>query len=291
MRTGESVTFSYTGNIQTYEVESSGLYEIEVWGGQGGGGAGGGYAKGYKRLKRGTTLYIGVGGQGEASNPWTTHGAYTNAGGFNGGGSGRNAGWYDPDEDNYWTSYRGGYGGGGATHIALVDGVLSTIGYSDFVNNGKGIIIAGGGGGSANDQYRGTSYSGGSGGGTDGGGNSGGTPGASQSSGNAFGQGQNAPSQYRGGGGGGFYGGYAGSGDAPKVAGTGGSGWIGGVPSVEYKGETYAPSMSNGIRTGNGQAKLTKIGGAVVYYGELECTVALGETEIDDIYLGDVELG
>lgn len=283
MKNGESITFSYTGNVQAYTVESSGFYKIEVWGAQGD--ANGGYAVGYKKLRKNQILYIAVGGQGERKSPYTTGGAYTNAGGWNGGGYGQNAG----NSENT-TTYRYGGGGGGATHIALVDGTLASIGYDSFVNQGNGLIVAGGGGGNAADMYRGTSYAGGSGGGTNGG-NAQGGAGGTQTTGNGFGQGGNAPRIYRGGGGGGLYGGYAGYDDAPRCAGGGGSGYVGGVPSIEYKGETYAPSMSNGQRSGNGQAKLTKIGGATVYYGELECSVVLGETEIDDIYLGDKELG
>ena len=284
MDNGETRTYSYTGSVQTFTVPNKGIYKLEVWGAAGD--AAGGYSVGYKQLTKGTVLYIVVGGAGETKSPYTTGGAYTNSGGYNGGGYGQNAG----NSDNT-TTYRYGGGGGGATHIALVTGTLSSIGKTSFVDEGNGLIVAGGGGGSAADMYRGTSYGGGSGGGTSG--NSGGSGGAggTQSSGYAFGQGGNAPRTYRGGGGGGFYGGYAGTDDAPKVAGGGGSGWIGGVPEFTDAGITYSPSTTNGQRSGNGQAVITLVKkSSVVKLGTLDCDVYLGSNQVDSVYIGSIEI-
>ena len=120
-----------TYNIQLY----AGTWTFECWGAQGGGQYGGlgGYAKTTVVVTDKVTIYVVVGSQPGNSN-----------GGFNGGGSS--------------ASYSGlggnciGYGGGGATHVALVDGTLSNI--ED--QKDKVLVVAGGGGGS----YVGTATSG-----------------------------------------------------------------------------------------------------------------------------------
>ena len=75
--------FDYTGSIQTFTVPKDGIYQLEVWGAQGGtatdddlsaNGGYGSYSTGEVELHQGDTLYIVVGGQG----------------GYNGGGSGSN---------------------------------------------------------------------------------------------------------------------------------------------------------------------------------------------------------
>lgn len=112
-----------TYNIQLY----AGTWTFECWGAQGGGQYGGlgGYAKTTVVVTDKVTIYVVVGSQPGNSN-----------GGFNGGGSS--------------ASYSGlggnciGYGGGGATHVALVDGTLSNI----ESQKDKVLVVAGGGGGS-----------------------------------------------------------------------------------------------------------------------------------------------
>lgn len=241
-----SVDFAYTGTVQEYVVPVTGLYKLEVWGGQGNPtythgehtsyGGKGGYSIGYATLKKGTVLYIVCGGQG------TQYGV----GGFNGGGSGKTGN----------ATYCGG--GGGATHIAKVTNLLSEIGKENFDKNG--LIVAGGGGG-AFPYNNGDGY-GGSGGGISGGnGISGWDPaqwigtGGTQTSGYAFGKGgPKYDSAGLGCSGGGYYGGI------PSSAGAGGgSGWIGGVPEITYKGTTYNPSTSNGANAGNGKATISFI--------------------------------
>lgn len=234
-----SVDFAYTGTVQEYVVPVSGLYKLEVWGAyspktDNNKGGYGGYSVGYKKLKKNTVLYIvnGEAGQYKQTSSWIT---LPNA--YNGGGG-------------TYAKY-GTASGGGATHIALVSGTLAEIGKDIF--DQKGLIVAGGGGGGKNS-------SGGSGGGISGGnGGESAATGGTQTSGYAFGQGE--PSIYvstypndRGGGGGGYFGGKAGN-----VCGGGGSGWIGGVPSITYKGTTYNSSTSNGTNNGAGKAKISFI--------------------------------
>lgn len=120
--------FAYTGDIQTYVATKSGKYKLEVWGAQGGGsgqyyGGYGAYATSEINLNKGDKLYIAVGGQGNPSQSGSNV-----PGGYNGGGSFNNT-------NGSFAS------GGGATHIALVTGLLQSIS-QDTV-----IIVAGGGGG------------------------------------------------------------------------------------------------------------------------------------------------
>jgi hypothetical protein len=244
-----SQSFSYTGSVQLYTIPYSGTYKLEVWGAQGGAGsespgAYGGYAYGNIRKNQGDIIYVCIGGKGN------DHSSYTGGlGGYNGGGSGGNS------------SYSvGGGGGGGATHVATTNrGILYN--YSSF--RSEVIIVAGGGGGRAwGSGGTGGGLSGGkSGGWNDGTGNtsSGNSYGGTQSGGYAFGLGQNGRSSTvsvsandvgNGGGGGGWYGGYSyqGTEACSNDSGGGGSGYIGGVTDG---------SMSNGVRSGNGYARIT----------------------------------
>ena len=226
MRKGDVKNFSYRGSIEAYTIETSGLYKLEVWGSHGG------YSVGYKVLKRGTPIYVCCGG----------------------------------------LNYPNGYFG--STHIALVNGTIAGIGKTNF--DRYGLIVAGGGG-----AYWG-SGAWASGGGTNGGNQSRhfdgeygkfgwDVIGASQygggygvqwgtrpilSWGGSFGQGNYL-------GGGGYYGGgtaQLGDGSTDYAGGSGGSGWIGGVPSITFKGITYNPSTQNGYNNdNNGSARLTLV--------------------------------
>lgn len=261
--------FAYTGGMQSVIVPHTALYKFEVWGASGGkNGGNGGYSIGYKKIIKGTTLYICVGGQGgssgEGGTTWLSH----CDGGYNGGGGG-SAG----------VNAMAG-GGGGATHIALVTGTLSEIGKTSFVDNSNGLIVAGGGAGGTDSWYNG--YGGGGGGlsGNNGSGqgnygNSG--SGGTQISGASFGSGSGGSVLWRedvgtyfrqcaGGGGGGLYGGYGGStngisgSDGASYGGGGGSGYIGGTPETSYHGKLYTPVMYNASSSGNGKAKITLVG-------------------------------
>ena len=130
--------YDYTGGEQTFTAPATGTYNLEVWGAQGESytsnfyGGYGGYSSGNISLQQNEKLYVNVGGKGNSLD-----------GGYNGGGSVSNG--------NY------GRAGGGATHIALTTGLLSTLENSDS----KIIVVAGGGGGAAN---RGEGYGDGNGG-------------------------------------------------------------------------------------------------------------------------------
>ena len=235
----EVYEFNYTGNVQTWIVPKTGLYQLEVWGAEGGTsgyGGKGGYAKGFIKLTKGERLYIYVGGQT----------------GWNGGGSGPR-----PDLDS----------GGGATDIRKGGQSLN-----------DRIIVAGGGGGwGGNSSRRGGNGGGlvgedglgtgsnrtlrqGGKGGTQTAGGAGG-PGVTPGEAGSFGQGGSnttpTSSSGAGGGGGGWYGGGAGGSDYPNYndrddgGGGGGSSYIGGVEN----GETQS-----GVNSGNGKARITFLG-------------------------------
>ena len=135
---GKTWNFDYTGGEQMFQVPADGIYKLETWGASGNTPSNlpvencgyGGYAVGNIQLKKDEILYINVGGQGQ-------DGIATIAkGGYNGGGNGKD-----------WSDGRGAGGGGGATHIAKISGILQSIGYTDAVTNQKVCIVAGGGGG------------------------------------------------------------------------------------------------------------------------------------------------
>ena len=141
---------NYQGKEEKFVVPKDGLYKLEVWGAQGGTsntdyqGGYGGYSTGTINLQENTELFINVGGVGSSGNG-------TVSGGYNGGGN--------------VTSTNGNSGsGGGATHIALVSGLLSTL--ESHKSDNQIIIVSGGGGGGAGYYSGYTSYlAGGSGGG------------------------------------------------------------------------------------------------------------------------------
>lgn len=231
--------FNYTGGMQQVTVPA-GIYTLEVWGAQGGAGGGlGGYSKGTVTLTSATTLYIGVGGQGGS-----------NYGGFNGGGSGRE-------------------GGGGATHIATSSGVLSGL----SGNTASILLVAGGGGatGPAAGGAGGGANQAGTAGtdrcGTPGQGGtltSGGSGGSNHGYAGSFGQGGSAggcsySSNGSAGGGGGYYGGGGGGHDCPRYNDYDDSGAGGG--SGYAKNTLTDVTGLTGNRSGNGYAKIVRIGG------------------------------
>ena len=229
-------TFDYTGNIQMYTVPVTGTYKLEVYGAQGRDGGGyGGYSWGNIKLIQGNILYICIGG---ADIYKTFKGFFSPCNTYNGGGIGDAA-------------------GGGATHISTTNrGELKN--FASYQNDV--VIVAGGGGGL---EWAGK---GGDGGGLNGSnGNSteswsatGGTQTAGGTSigpvtlvNGDFGQGgygYNSDIDYGAGGGGGWYGG---GGTSYAGAGGGGSGHLG---TSLITGTT---GMSNGIRFGNGYARIT----------------------------------
>jgi prepilin-type N-terminal cleavage/methylation domain-containing protein len=228
--------FSYTGNYQTFTVPYTGSYQMELWG------AGvssstsvgqnhftnGGYVSGIITLNKGEVYYVYVGGNG-------TYGGYggTSVGGWNGGGGGA------AYSSTTWAAVQGN----GATDIRLVSGS-----WDDMASLKSRIMVAGGGAGPFNRDHATidilhTGYAGGLSGATGGvptgqgyctSGCTGGS-GGTQTSGYAFGEGQDgiarAGGNGNGAGGGGYYGGM--SGDNPSyiwlaAGGGGGSSFISG---------------------------------------------------------------
>ena len=275
----------------TYTVLATGIYKLEAWGAQGGVkiAAGtsttgyGGYSVGNIKLSKGDVLYINVGGAGLT----TSSSNKVLQGGYNGGGKGYS-----------YSDSRGGASGGGATHIATVSGLLSTL--SSSID--KILIVSGGGGGS--DQCcAGYSKVAGSGGGYIGAtgtyGNSIGYGGTQSSGGygtdnskpsgyeGSFGQGGNCTKYDCAGGGGGYYGGAAIIGGGGY--GSGGSGYIGNLQltdkymycydcptSDETDTKTYTTTnvsstpTSNYAKSGSGAAKISFINATkkIIYGGE-----------------------
>ena len=269
------IDYDYTGDEQVYVVPEDGTYKLETWGAQGGSynetyhGGYGGYSSGYITLKKGDKLYINVGGQGKLSS--TSE--------YNGGGSAA------PSESGVVS-----YSGGGATHISMKSGLLSTLSsYLDTI-----LIVSGGGGGTSyeNGPYTGI---GGSGGGyvgsngtnteanwlygqggnqTSGGADGGGKLVNNEKRGNSgvFGQGGNGI-HYSGGGGGGYYGGGA----SNQAGAGGGSGYIGNSKLTNKVMYCYdceesndestktvsttnvsSDATANSAKIGNGHVRITK---------------------------------
>ena len=145
----KTVDFDYTGTEQVFTAPVSGTYKLETWGAQGGTYKDtynvGGYSTGIVTLKSGENLFINVGGAGNTSS------TEKSTGGYNGGGFSYFQ--YGFNNSRFFSS------GGGATHIALISGLLNAL--EDCKE--KILIVSGGGGGSyyVNDELA----SGGSGGG------------------------------------------------------------------------------------------------------------------------------
>ena len=276
----DPTNFDYTGDEQTYNVEKTGLYRLEVWGANPSYGGGyGGYSIGRLSLTEGDELSVVVGGAPTTSRC-----------GYNGGGLGNE----DSNVENTYVS-----GGGGATHIAL-NGEGELYNYEN--SKEKVLIVAGGGGGGTKNNN--ANSAGGSGGGYKG------NPGEGTYHGNggtqtaggikanegatdnhaSFGKGSNADPLYAanqerwyaGGGGGGWYGGSGGSWSivvARAGGGGGGSGYIGNAllktkamycynceESDEESTKTISTTCVNETPTkncakiGNGYARITYIG-------------------------------
>lgn len=247
LKNGDIINCPYSGSIKSINLPK-GTYKLETWGAQGGGPntssySSGGYSYGTYTISGSTTLYLISGGAG----------GY-NTGGYNGGG-GIASGTYT-------------YGGGGATHIGLKSGLLTSFS-SDYTS--KLLLVAGGGGGGR--QNGNNPSAGGVGGGTSGGTGGGDSSylggGATQTAGGAgkqggqtgtFGQGgaagdsRNNSSCFSGAGGGGFYGGGGGgtgSGWFTNYSGSGGggSGYINSSLASASTNQGYTvsnPGSSNG---------------------------------------------
>ena len=286
----ETWTFDFTGSEQTFTVPYRGVYKLEIWGAQGGSvsysgtynGGYGGYSNGSINLTKNEVLYINVGGSGSGGVATSSY-----SGGYNGGGSTNGT----RGTDHYHAS------GGGATHIANVSGILSSL--SSKTSNILIVAGAGGGGYRHTDSEKYSSI-GGSGGGIQGtdsttngsngkqglggyqtaGGKYEGGSGSSSIFG-SFGQGGTPGNSWGSAGGGGFYGGGASNGDvgsSGNSGGGGGSGYIGNsllsdkvmycyncTSSSENATKTISTTCTNSSATenctkqGNGYARITFI--------------------------------
>lgn len=234
----EIFEFNYTGGPQLLNLSPC-IVVLEVYGAQGTvQGGKGGYSKGtyYNEITEDFNVFVG--GQN----------------GYNGGGVGSTCG----------TQFKGG-NGGGATDIRIIDNELSS----------RIIVAGGGGGGHTWEAGSSSSYkyvTGGSGGGLSGG-DGAKAKGGTQTTGYALGQGESGAmtgnsnyQTYSVGGGGGYYGGFKGNcltrsyqpasgfwqnSDSYLSAAGGGSGYL---SPLLVDTET-----TNGLRTGDGYAKITVI--------------------------------
>ena len=131
--------FDYTGNIEDITL-LPGNYKLEVWGAQGGentyGGKGAYVSGNYVVSSTNKTLYVVVGGQGSGNTQGSSE-SNKGLGGYNGGG-------FAPGYASS-SEYGQNFGGGGATHIAEVSGLLASL--SSATNKEKVLMVAGGGGG------------------------------------------------------------------------------------------------------------------------------------------------
>lgn len=228
--------FEYKKSTESFTVPVDGTYTLECWGA---GESQGGKSQGDYQAPKNQVLYICVGGKGSEGDRYQI-----GIGGYNGGGNGGSAVVNDKGQP-----LKRGDGGSGATHICLVDGVLSKL--ETAYKQNRLLMVAGGQGGA---QYP-------KGSGLFGGGTEGGKPtnkagktfdAATQGNGYAFGQGQTGRNgttktqnggEGNGGGGGGLYGGFApkDQGDRTNCPGGGGSGYVN--PQL-VNGETIAGNKS-----------------------------------------------
>lgn len=263
-----NASFDYTGREQVFKIPVSGTYKLETWGASGGlaassshsaEGGSGSYSAGKIKLSKDDILYINIGGQGTDATESKTFKQVL--GGYNGGGNG-----HQLNEETYAA------GGGGATHISIKSGLLSSL------ENYKPDILIVSSGGAGGYGYWEKWWHGNAGGGIIGGYSFDKTRAATQETGYAFGQASDTTadsSTNHAGGGGGFYGGFASWGE--KGAG-GGSGYIGNslltektmyCYNCEESSETSMKTISttcesatpteNCAKKGNGYAKITLV--------------------------------
>jgi len=286
LEVGGSKSFEYTNGIQVFKVEKSGFYKLETWGAQGGNQGGyyggyGGYATGVVMLKKGQTVYVSVGGAGVGA----SYQGQSLSATYNGGGgvTGTSA--------NHMTA-----SGGGATHIALKAGLLSTL------SNDKDqvLIVSGGGGGArnqANHEPAARWGHGGSGGGYIGGGaesNFGGyglttvvAVSGTQTSGNAFGQGGSAYGNS--GGGGGFFGGFSGGSSPYTGSGGGGSGYIANPALMSYADAEKIMYCYNCQASENDSTRTVRTGSVSGTATEKKAKTGHGAAKITLLKLADVD--
>lgn len=229
-----SVSFSYTGEMQTWQVPDAAVnLRFEIYGASGARGGGGGLVSG-SLVAIPSTLYLFVGGQG-------TEGANA-PGGFNGGGA---AGGNRGNEGS----------GGGATDIRIGLALQDRIVVAGGGGGAGGYAgAAGGAGGGLVGDSGGSGQGGGGEGGTESaGGNPGYSNGGSAASAGNFGTGGTGGTSWNaggGGGGGGWYGGGGGGADDDSCCSDAGGG--GGGSSYAATQYTNNIEHQRGVRTGDG---------------------------------------
>jgi len=147
---GSIKNFDYTGGEQTYTAYAGCQYKLEVWGAQGGNynstyrGGYGAYAVGVFSDAVNTTLNFHIGGQPKSETVIGSKSGYDCVadgscgqiiGGYNGGGIGYRR------QDAIMQA------GGGASHVSLISGQLSSL--SSHKSDNSMLLVAGGGGGGA----------------------------------------------------------------------------------------------------------------------------------------------
>ena len=89
---GDTITFNYTGAVQTFSAANIKTMKIELWGAVGGSGGdtpgNGGYTYGTYNTTNGTTLNVYCGGAGFGGGSNAANGYAAPAAAFNGGGLG-----------------------------------------------------------------------------------------------------------------------------------------------------------------------------------------------------------
>ncbi|MBD1844772.1 hypothetical protein H6F89_15480 [Cyanobacteria bacterium FACHB-63] len=227
-----TTTFNYTGNIQTYSVNTTGVYTINAYGAQGGtgfvgvDGGGGGRASADVNLTAGQVLRILVGGRG---------GDGSNSGGGGGGGG---------------TFVTIGTGGAIPIVVAGGGGGGGFDGFGDFGSGGGAGSFGTGAGAGGDFDGAGGGFS------TNGGGARSGA-GFINGGGGGTGSGGAGSGGFGGGGGGGFGGGGGGGFDGgngtSNFGGGGGTGFI-------NNDVAFSPTnivTGSGVRTGNGLVEIT----------------------------------
>lgn len=264
--------FLSSNYYQTFHVPADGIYEFELWGGQGGTctgtvdnetivakGGKGGHVKAYRKCKKDEYLYIYNGGAGN----FNANGSCS--GGNNGGAYGNC--YYS---SSYASTRAWGAGGGGATYVADTTFSLAYNNQSTQYRDRNHILLLAGGGGGAgiasvdNTSYKATKggHAGGYAGGERGQDGSGGVLGGRQTAvGTTDYQGFGAATPYYtgsssvsytySGGGAGWFSGTSASYGASAA---GGSSYVGNMPTFTHNGVKYKTLNESDINEGNGYA-------------------------------------
>lgn len=231
-----SLSYVYTGGLQTFTVPPCATYTIEAWGAQGGNtasaGGSGAYIKGTFTTTPNTVINVLVGGQGGGGG----------GGGYSGGGGGGGSFVWNPANSGLPLIAAGG-GGGAKSDANGGNGSATTTPTNG--TGGNGASGSGGSGGNTGTPYDG--HSGGGGGGWSGNGISGGASGGGMAilNGGAGGTGV----LLGGYGGGGGYNGGGGGGNGNSSCGSGGGGG-------SYNAGTSQTNTA-GVNTVNGHVTIT----------------------------------